>query len=136
MPPDLPAGAGEGGLREKILASGSLRRYDVQAKYARNLSLVSIIPALAAVGLIVRNYDSTIPGIVYSSDRPFTLILLFCLGSAGLLGAISVVLGLSSAGQRRNDKSSQSWIGFFVGSAVVSLCIVMFFAFWKLRVAT
>jgi hypothetical protein len=46
-----------------------------------------------------------------------------------LLAATGFGFGLSSAGQRRNDKQQLSWIGFFIGAIVLAMTFVALFVF-------
>ena len=112
---------------------GGLRRYDVQAKYALVLSLGSVLPLIGAATLALRNYDHNLGQIVYGSKGVFLPLFLACLGLSLLPGAVGSVLGLSSAGQRRNDKPAWAWIGFLVGSSVVTANLILMIAYWMLK---
>ena len=46
---------------------------------------------------------------------------------------IGIILGVSSAGQRRNEHQKRSWAGFFLGAFVLSLTIITFVGFWQLK---
>ena len=110
-----------------------LKRFDVQANVAATLSLLSVVPFLGAVALAIRNFDGHLVQITYGSGSRFVPMLI-----AGILlsmapGFVGFVLGWNSAGQRRNDKSKRSWIGFFVGGLVLTLDLILLIAFWKLR---
>ena len=115
------------------MARGSLRRYDVQARYAIILALVSIVPFLASAGLAIRNYSSDISNIIYMRGTKWLPVFLGSLALAMLLSALGFVLGWSSAGQRRNEKSSWSWMAFFIGGGVLTLSFVLLVAFMMLR---
>lgn len=110
----------------------SLRRYDVQAKYALVLALLSVVPLIATMVLTVRNYKSELGQIVYGSKK-YVLAHHVCLAGAGIPAAIAAALGWNSAGERRNDKPGRSWTGFFVGGLVVTLCLILLLAFYMLR---
>lgn len=111
----------------------SLRRSDVQAKYAFVLALVSLVPFLGAAGLLLRNFRRDVGQIVYGSEGQFLPMLLGCLAFAAAPSALAFVFGWSSSGHRRNDRPGRSWFGFFVGGAVFTLCIIMALAFVMLR---
>lgn len=115
------------------MARGSLRRYDVQATYAVLTSLLSVAPLAGAIFLLLRNWESELGAIVHGSQGSFLPALAVCVGLAGVGGAVGLVLGINSAGQRRNDKQRLSWTGFFVGSAVVTGTIIVAIAFVMLR---
>lgn len=111
---------------------GSLRRYDVQARYGCALSIFSALPLLAGACLIWRNYDSLLGQIIYQS-RLYTPVLAACLLVSMAAGGLGCVFGFSSAGQRRNDKPVRSWVGFFVGGGVLTFDVILLIAFQMLR---
>ncbi|MCH7872430.1 MAG: hypothetical protein IID33_12090 [Planctomycetes bacterium] len=111
---------------------GQFRRFDVQAKYALVLSLGSVLPLVVAATLAVRNYDHTLGQIVHGSEGLFLPVFLTCLGLSLLAGAIGSVLGLHSAGRRRNERPAWSWIGFLVGSTVVASNLILLIAYGML----
>jgi len=115
------------------LAFENLRRYDVQAKYAFALAMVSIIPSLAALWMGWRNYDANLSRIIYGSQGRFVVVFLGCVLLSMAPAALAFIMGWSSAGQRRNDQSGRSWIAFFVGGCVLTLNIVLLIAFFMLR---
>ncbi|MEK6677662.1 MAG: hypothetical protein AABZ47_18665 [Planctomycetota bacterium] len=111
----------------------NLRRYDVQATYACGLAFFSALPCLAAAILTVQRYHHDLGQIVYGSKGMFLPGLLGCLLASMLLSGIGLLLGLNSAGQRRNDKPKRSWLGFFLGGSILSLNIILLLAFYMLR---
>lgn len=111
----------------------SLRRSDVQAKYAFVLALLSLVPFLGAGILLLRNYQRDLGQIVYGAKGNFLPVLLFCLACAALPSGLAFVLGWSSSGHRRNDKPGRSWFAFFVGGLVLTLTVIMGLAFYMLR---
>lgn len=115
------------------MAFASLRRYDVQARYALGLAIASIPPFVGAAFLAMRNYEPQLGQIVYGQGGFFLPAFAGCALLSIAPAALGFVLGLNSAGQRRNDNSRRSWIGFFVGGAIVSLDIVLLIAFVMLR---
>ena len=111
------------------MARGSLRRFDIQASYSLVLGILSTVPLLAAVGLAVRNWDGTLRAIVYKTAGNYRYAFLACIAAALLVAGIALLLGWSSAGQRRNPNQGRSWAGFFMGGAVASLCVILLYAF-------
>ncbi len=111
------------------MARASFRRFDVQAKWSLLCSLAAIPPLLAVAFLEYQRFDAEMTMIPYRSAGPRHLAILAGIAAAGLLSLIGIALGLNSAGQRRNDKQKQSWLGFFVGAAALSLTIILFAAF-------
>ena len=114
------------------MAKGSLRRFDVQAKWAVWFSLLSIVPFLGALGVAFRNWKGELRLIVYGHPAIMVSILGGC-GLAMLLSFFGVVLGFNSAGQRRNDRQRQSWAGFFLGAVMLALALILLAGFWLLR---
>ena len=115
------------------MALGNLRRYDVQARYAFALALVSIVPAFAALWMGWRRFDPDLGRIIYGAQGQFMLAFAGCVVLSMAPAALGFVMGWSSAGQRRNDQSSRSWIAFFVGGGVLTLNVVLLIAFFMLR---
>lgn len=97
------------------------------------MAIVSVIPLLAALYLVWRNYNHQLGQIVYGSKGTYIMLLLGCVGASSLPGFIGFVLGWSSAGQRRNETPTKSWIGFFLGAGVLTINFVILLAFWMLR---
>ncbi len=115
------------------MAMPNLRRYDVQARYSITLSVLALLPLFAATAACLKNYGHELRAIQYGQHSVFLFAFLVCIGTAGLLSALGVIFGFNSAGQRRNDATRKSWLGFFIGTAVMSLSIVVFFGFYFLR---
>ena len=111
----------------------SLRRYDVQARYACALSLVSILPFAAAAIATWQRYDGGLGQIVYGSVGYYIPAVLACILLSLVSGTIGCLLGFNSAGQRRNDKQGRSWTGFFLGGSVLTLDLILLCAFYFLR---
>ncbi len=110
-----------------------IRRYDVQAGYAAVLSIASVVPFLAAAWLAWTRYDGVLGQIVYGSRGRFVPAFLGCILLSLVPSTVAFFLGWNSAGQRRNDRSGQSWAGFFLGGAVVTFNLVLLIAFYMLR---
>ena len=115
------------------MARSSLRRYDVQATYALGAALFSVVPLIGAVMLLLRNWNRDLGALVYGSGGRFLALLGILIGLAAVSGGVGLVMGLNSAGQRRNDQERRSWIGFFLGGAVVTGSIIVGIAFIMLR---
>ncbi len=112
---------------------GHLRRFDVQAGYACVLSLVSVVPFVGAATLAFRNYHHDLGQIVYGKEGFFMPAFAGCLLLSMAPSAVGMLLGWSSAGQRRNDRPVRSWVGFFVGGGVFTFDLILAIAFWMLR---
>jgi hypothetical protein len=111
----------------------SLRRYDTQAKVSVLVSALSCVTLLALTVFVFtidkgfRLIDKSQFVITYGPMRK-----LLVLGSGActlLLAVIGFGLGLNSAGERRNDKPTLSWIGFFLGAGVLCLALILLFLF-------
>ncbi len=114
------------------MAFGHLRRYDVQAKYALIASLVSVPPLVGTCWLVSSRFNAELQQIVYGSEGRFVPALFGCVFLSSVPAFVAFVLGWNSAGQRRNDKSTRSWIGFFVGGTVVTGNMIVLIAFFWL----
>lgn len=115
------------------MAFPSLRRYDVQARFAFYTSLAAVLPFLAALAASFKRYDHQLRAIQFGEGGVFRAAFLVCIALASSLSVLGIVLGFSSAGQRRNKEQGKSWAGFFIGTAVLSVTIVLFFAFRMLK---
>ena len=115
------------------MALPSLRKFDVQAKCSFYMSLAAILPLAAAAMASISRYSHQLRAIQYGEAGMFKVGFMFCIGTACALGVVGIVLGFNSAGQRRNKESTKSWMGFFIGTAVLSLAVVLFYAFRQLR---
>lgn len=111
----------------------SLRRFDVQAKYAAVLAVASLVPFLGALILILRNYRHDLGQIVYGAQGSFLMIFAACVLLSAVPSGVGFLLGWSSAGQRRNDKPTHSWVGFFLGGSVLTFNLILLIAFYMLR---
>ncbi len=110
-----------------------LRRFEVQANWALCSAIVSLVPFFAAAWLAASRYDSTLGRIIYGAKGQFVLAFAVALVASVAPAAVGFLLGLNSASQRRNDQSSRSWTGFFLGGAILSADIVLLIAFYMLR---
>lgn len=115
------------------MASKSLRRYDVQAKFSLIASLAAGLGCVGLVVLLMRRYDAGLGAIVYSSKSLYAPA--FLAGGAGtmLLSAVGLVLGFNSAGERRNEMQGRSWAGFFLGTAFFAAAVICLAMFWFLK---
>lgn len=113
--------------------SFSLRRYDTQARVSVFVSLAACASLLAMTVFVFtidkgfRLIDKTQFVITFGPMR--RLLILGTGACTILLAIIAFGLGLNSAGQRRNDKPTLSWIGFFLGAAVFCLAVILLFLF-------
>ena len=111
----------------------SLRRFDIQATYACILSVSGAVPTCLAAVLLLSRYNAELAQIIYGSKGLFLPVFLGCVVVSMLLGGVGFALGWNSAGQRRNDRATRSWVGFFLGGGVLTLDVILLLAFWMLR---
>jgi hypothetical protein len=114
------------------MARGSFRRYDVQANYGFILAILSLFPFLAAVGLGWRNWDWDLRAIKYNAGGMYRWVFLGLIAVAVLSAVTAAALGVSSAGQRRNENQGRSWASFLIGGAVIAFSISLLYAFNEL----
>lgn len=113
------------------MAKFSLRRYEVQARVAVYLSIASAVCLLGLAALIFRHPRVVIDDkmVIYSPNTiRAPLIYLFSVASLGL-GVAGFGFGLNSAGQRRNDKPTHSWVGFFIGAGTITFALILLYLF-------
>lgn len=107
------------------MARLNLRRYDVQASVSLFLSAASVVFVIGTAVLLFYRYDADSRTVLYMIGTPRWFLLMACAGLAGLLSLLGLSLGANSAGQRRNDKQTRSWIGFFIGAFVLTMTIIL-----------
>lgn len=115
------------------MAMGSIRRFDVQAKWSMFFSLASVVTCLGMFALLARNWDGQVNLVKFRHGGAFQLIYLAFTGLTMVLSAFGLSLGFNSAGQRRNDRQKLSWTAFFVGVSVLAFAIILLAAFWLLK---
>ena len=120
-------------VKEVRVGLSSFRRFDVQAKYAAVLAGVSVVPLLGAMGMVLRNYRHDLGQIIYGAQGRFVMVFLACILLSAVPSGVGFLLGWSSAGQRRNDKPTHSWVGFFLGGCVLTFNLILLIAFYMLR---
>ncbi|MCP4251186.1 MAG: hypothetical protein GY778_29470 [bacterium] len=113
----------------------SIRRYDVQAKWSVWLSILAGLSCLGRVAMFARNWNWEIRQVIFRHPLWMPLYL-SSTGVTLVLSVFGVALGFNSAGQRRNELQRRSWVGFFMGSGVFTLAVILFAAFWLLRMET
>ncbi len=114
------------------MARGSLRRYDVQATWSVIMSVAAVLPMAAVVAVSVLRYEPSMKAIVFGNQL-FQPGVLLSTAAAMFFSTIGIILGVNSAGQRRNEHQRRSWTGFFLGVVVLSLTIIAFAGFWMLK---
>ena len=79
-------------------------------------------------------YDSLLGRIRYGSKGFFLVSFAGCVLVSMAIAFLGFCAGLEqAAGQTRNDRSTASWAGFFVGGAALSANIILLLAFYMLR---
>jgi hypothetical protein len=95
-------------------------------------SVLAALACLVLAVLLVRNWHSGLNQVVFRKPV-FKIVVVGCAGLSMLLAVFGTALGFNSAGQRRNNRQRLSWTGFFLGSGVFTLAVVLFAAFWFLK---
>lgn len=107
------------------------KTYEDQAKLSVVLSVLGALATVGVIVLMLRNFDA---GSFYVSYNPKTLWLPMV--GVGILvglsaGTVGFFVALNSAGQKRNKNSGLSWQGFFLNALVLtvilSACVFFFF---------
>ncbi len=94
------------------------------------LSLASAIFVIGLAALVFQRLDAQSWIIPYKAESLRMPAIFICAAIAFWLGVLGLGFGLNSAGQRRNDRPTQSWIGFFVGTVCVVLTLILLATFW------
>ncbi len=124
--------------RDLFVAKFSLRKVETQATASAVLSLSSLFFLLGLAVLVFRHFDWQSKSIFYKEGTLRVVALGLCgLFSLGL-SVLGFGFGISSAGERRNQRNNLSWGGFFVGAFAICLTLVLlaFFFFWREPVLT
>ena len=110
------------------MAKFSLRRYETQARMSLIVGILSSVCLLMLGYLVFRNADLT-EWVIYYGQR-WRGRAVQAMGALTVLsGIFALGFGLNSAGQRRNTRPRESWLGFFLGAGVICFAIVLVFVF-------
>jgi len=115
------------------MASINFRRFEVQARLGLYLAVAAAVPFLVAAYLVVTRFKPELGQIVYGSGGKFLPAFFGMVIASMLPSFVGFALGLNSAGQRRNEATSQAWLGFFIGGVILTLNIILVLAFMMLR---
>jgi asparagine N-glycosylation enzyme membrane subunit Stt3 len=118
------------------VAKKSQFTYENQAKLSVGLGGLGGLAILGVLALIAKNFHRELPAIIYNPEGKW--ILVFGLGMLGALvtSAAGLLVGLNSAGQKRNTQTRLSWIGFFVNAGLLTLALIAGLAFYLMRMPT
>jgi len=115
------------------MGMSSFRRFDVQARWSLLFSVAAMLTCMPVAFLALKNWRSDINQILFSAKTMFQPAYMGGCALAILLACFGTALGFNSAGQRRNDRQKQSWLGFFLGVAALLLAILLLVAFMLLK---
>jgi hypothetical protein len=111
----------------------AFKSYEDQAKLSVGLAILGGLAALGVLILMCRNFDAASFYVTYNRKSLWLPLL-----AGGLLvglgaGTVGFLVGLNSAGQRRNKRSGLSWQGFFLNALVLTvvLAAAIFFVFTR-----
>lgn len=105
--------------------AAKLNPSEKQAQMSLALSGVSALFAVGLTVAILRNFHAEFFEVIYDANRNFKVIVLALAAVAGVTGAIGFLIGLTSAGQKRNTKSRMSWQGFFISALALTITMSM-----------
>ena len=111
----------------------NLQKYENQAKLSVILAIVGGAAALAAIALLLRNFDTGDRYVYYRATGLWFPALGASLAMALLTSTAAFFLGLASASKRRNTATGVSWTGFFLSAITitVTLSAALFFIFTR-----
>jgi hypothetical protein len=107
-----------------------LKAYENQARLSIMLGVISAAAALAGAALVAQRFSFEHFWTSYNAKTIRLPMILATILVALVAGAAGVLLGLNSAGQRRNSKSKLSWTGFFLNAGMITLALCVFVFFW------
>lgn len=109
--------------------------YEGQAKFSVTLAGASLLAMLAAAAMILGGFDWEQFYFVYGRGGLRFYAVLLAILTALATGGLGLLLGIASAGQRRNKQAKLSWIGFFGSAATLTLTLCTFVFFWMTKLA-
>jgi hypothetical protein len=115
------------------VAKFSLRRHEDQATVSVILSMLALFGLIPLALVVFRNVNFEQRWIIYNPKTARVMVVLVGAAFSGGLAFLGFVLGINSAGQRRNSRQAFSWLGFAVGAAVMLAAFLMLACFWFLK---
>ncbi len=115
------------------MAKFSLRRYEDQATVSLVLSVLGLLGLLPLIYLVFRHINWEQRWIWYNAKSARLILVLFFTAFSGGMGFLAFVMGINSAGQRRNTNAGRSWLGFFLGAAGMLAAFLLLALFWYLK---
>lgn len=103
--------------------------YEKQSQLSLLLAGVSALFTVGLAGLMYKNFHREYFEIIYAANGKWYPIVLGVIALGLVSGGIGFLIGLNSAGQKRNTKSKLAWQGFFGNALTVTLtlCLALFF---------
>lgn len=110
-----------------------LNTYENQAKLSVALGVLGLLALAALAVLMRRNFDRATFYMTFNAESMFQPLVGLSILAGLLVGSVGFFVGLNSAGQRRNTKSSLAWKGFFLNAIAVTgiLASAIFFYFTR-----
>ena len=117
----------------------NLRLDKTKATTSLVLGIIGLLGIMAMAVIVFKGFDGNDnviryhPKAGFSQYRPY--IVFAATPTVCIFGFLAGVLGFQSLGQKRNDRQRHSWLGLISGALSISLALVMFFAWMKLKEA-
>lgn len=110
------------------MARFSLRRFETQARMSLIIGIFSCLCLLVLGYLVFHNINWSEWVIYYGHKWRRQAVHV---GAAITVMAATAALGfgLNSAGQRRNTRPRESWLGFLLGAGIICFAVVLVFIF-------
>ncbi len=107
--------------------------YESLSRLSVILACVGLVAVLVTLGLLLRNADLEARYVYYNPKGMFLPALGAGLFVSLATAAAGFFIGLSTAGQRRNQATGLSWAGFFLSAAVITLTMSAVVVFYFTR---
>lgn len=117
------------------MAKFDLNKYEDQAKLSIGLGAVAMLAALVSAAAIMQKFDWSTFALYYGSKGLRMPVILGAAAAGCMIGAIGFIMGLRTAGQKRNKQARLSWIGFFTSAAAITLGACAGIFFWIVKIA-
>ena len=115
------------------MAKFSLRRYEDQALASVVLAAVAVLGLIPLTVIVFRHFNAEQRWIMYNPRTVRLISVLAFAAFSGGFGFLGFVLGINSAGQRRNTRQGLSWLGFALGAGGMLLALLLLACFWLLK---
>ncbi len=104
--------------------------YEKQARLSVTMGVVSALGLAALAFLVFQKFSFQEFELVLKRGGLRYFAILGATAGSVMIAGIGLLLGFTSAGQKRNTSSGTSWAGFFLNAVTITLVLMVFLLFW------